>query len=175
MIPTANRAPPTNTGHGGRTVAWTDERVDELKALHASGWSAGMIAAAMEGVSRNAVIGKLNRLGLQGGQTKDATPRERKRRAPTVSLQRHAPQSPQPKPRQRMRDLDATLATAPQLPADQSEHAVPFIERHPQQCAWPLWDDATPQAAHMVCGAATLFEQCSYCARHAQIAWVRSS
>lgn len=92
----ADQAPPANTGHGGRTVAWTDERVDELKALHARGWSAGMIAAAMEGVSRNAVIGKLNRLGIRGGAgkgqgaTRAHTPRADGEPADTSSAPRSA-------------------------------------------------------------------------------------
>jgi GcrA cell cycle regulator len=45
---------------------WTDERVEQLKKLWQEGLSASQIAAAMGGVSRNAVIGKVHRLGLAG-------------------------------------------------------------------------------------------------------------
>lgn len=43
---------------------WDDERVDCLKRLWCQGLSASQIAAQLGGVSRNAVIGKVHRLGL---------------------------------------------------------------------------------------------------------------
>ncbi|MFC3265598.1 GcrA family cell cycle regulator, partial [Camelimonas abortus] len=45
---------------------WTDERVELLKKLWSEGLSASQIATAMGGVTRNAVIGKVHRLGLSG-------------------------------------------------------------------------------------------------------------
>ena len=46
-------------------MAWTDERVKKLTLLWKSGNSASKIAVELgEGVSRNAVIGKIHRLGL---------------------------------------------------------------------------------------------------------------
>lgn len=44
-------------------TGWTDERTETAKALYASGHSASQIAAKLRGVTRNAVIGKLHRLG----------------------------------------------------------------------------------------------------------------
>lgn len=47
-------------------VSWTEERIEQLRALWDEGKSASQIAAALgEGVSRNAVIGKAHRLGLK--------------------------------------------------------------------------------------------------------------
>ncbi|RIA37628.1 GcrA cell cycle regulator [Hephaestia caeni] len=46
-------------------MAWTDERIDTLKAMWEKGMTASQIAEALGGVSRNAVIGKAHRLGLQ--------------------------------------------------------------------------------------------------------------
>lgn len=47
-------------------MSWTDERIDKLKRLWEQGMTASQIADALgEGVSRNAVIGKAHRLGLQ--------------------------------------------------------------------------------------------------------------
>jgi len=44
---------------------WTDDLVEKLKSLHADGLSCSQIAAEMTiGITRNAVIGKLHRLGL---------------------------------------------------------------------------------------------------------------
>src|SRR5688500_2536963 len=46
-------------------VSWTDERIDRLKAMWSKGAPASQIADDLGGVSRNAVIGKAHRLGLQ--------------------------------------------------------------------------------------------------------------
>lgn len=43
---------------------WTNERIANLKRLHAEGKSATEIAAIIGSISRNAVIGKLHRLNL---------------------------------------------------------------------------------------------------------------
>ncbi len=45
-------------------MSWTDERVEALKAMWAEGKSASHIAKELGGVTRNAVIGKVHRLGL---------------------------------------------------------------------------------------------------------------
>jgi GcrA cell cycle regulator len=46
-------------------MSWTDERIDRLKAMWAKGATASQIADDLGGVSRNAVIGKAHRLGLE--------------------------------------------------------------------------------------------------------------
>jgi len=46
-------------------LSWTDERIDQLKAMWEKGMTASQIAEELGGVSRNAVIGKAHRLGLQ--------------------------------------------------------------------------------------------------------------
>ncbi|HCN31536.1 MAG: GcrA family cell cycle regulator [Candidatus Micropelagos sp.] len=50
-------------------MAWTEERVELLKKLWTEGLSASQIARQMGGVTRNAVIGKVHRLGLSGRAT----------------------------------------------------------------------------------------------------------
>ena len=64
-------------------MTWTDERVELLKKLWADGLSASQIAAELGGVTRNAVIGKVHRLGLAGRAKapSSAAPRPRKARA----------------------------------------------------------------------------------------------
>ena len=56
-------------------MSWTDERVETLKKMWAEGQSASQIAKELGGVTRNAVIGKVHRLGLSnrvgGGATAD--------------------------------------------------------------------------------------------------------
>lgn len=47
-------------------MSWTDERIETLKTMWEAGQTASQIAEALgDGVSRNAVIGKAHRLGLQ--------------------------------------------------------------------------------------------------------------
>src|SRR5712672_3275258 len=67
---------------------WTDERVESLKKLWGDGLSASQIAAELGGITRNAVIGKVHRLGLSGRakSTASATPRPRKARAHSQML-----------------------------------------------------------------------------------------
>ncbi|WP_316015835.1 GcrA family cell cycle regulator [Roseobacter sp. HKCCA0434] len=45
-------------------MSWTDERVEILKQMWSEGKSASVIAKELGGVTRNAVIGKVHRLGL---------------------------------------------------------------------------------------------------------------
>lgn len=58
-------------------MSWTDERVEILKKMWGEGQSASQIAKELGGVTRNAVIGKVHRLGLSnragaGGAAKPA-------------------------------------------------------------------------------------------------------
>lgn len=46
-------------------MSWTEERIDRLKKMWAAGATASQIAEDLGGVSRNAVIGKAHRLGLE--------------------------------------------------------------------------------------------------------------
>jgi GcrA cell cycle regulator len=49
------------------TAGWTEDRVGALKKLWLEGQSASQIAKQLGGgVTRNAVIGKVHRLGLSG-------------------------------------------------------------------------------------------------------------
>jgi len=69
-------------------MSWTDERVELLKKLWADGLSASQIAAELGGITRNAVIGKVHRLGLSGRakSTSSASTRPRKARSPAHML-----------------------------------------------------------------------------------------
>ncbi|MEM8729986.1 MAG: GcrA family cell cycle regulator [Pseudomonadota bacterium] len=50
-------------------MSWTDERVELLKKMWGEGQSASQIAKELGGVTRNAVIGKVHRLGLSNRST----------------------------------------------------------------------------------------------------------
>ena len=64
---------------------WTDERVELLKKLWADGLSASRIAAELGGITRNAVIGKVHRLGLSGRAKTPSSSVSRPRKARSSS------------------------------------------------------------------------------------------
>ena len=53
-------------------MSWTDDRVEILKKMWGEGQSASQIAKELGGVTRNAVIGKVHRLGLSNRTTTGA-------------------------------------------------------------------------------------------------------
>ena len=70
-------------------MSWTEERIERLKAMWAEGATASQIADELGGVSRNAVIGKAHRLGLEArpspvkpGEEKEAPKKAAKVAAP---------------------------------------------------------------------------------------------
>ncbi len=71
-------------------MGWTEERVELLKKLWLEGLSASQIAGVLgEGVTRNAVIGKVHRLKLSG-RAKPASSAPRVRTAPRPAARRVA-------------------------------------------------------------------------------------
>src|SRR5258705_5946440 len=74
---------------------WSDDRVEQLKTLWTEGLSASQIARALGGVTRNAVIGKVHRLGLAGRASPSRSERPRLPMAPKgPSLPSHVPAAP---------------------------------------------------------------------------------
>ncbi len=88
-------------------MSWTDERIDQLKQMWERGMTASQIAEELGGVSRNAVIGKAHRLGLQArpspvkatDATPKAAPQPRKNAASSESAA--APPRAAPKPKEK--------------------------------------------------------------------------
>ncbi|GAB4385476.1 GcrA family cell cycle regulator [Albidovulum sp.] len=62
-------------------MSWTDERVELLKKMWGEGQSASQIAKELGGVTRNAVIGKVHRLGLSNRGPAAAEPAKTKAEA----------------------------------------------------------------------------------------------
>ncbi len=75
-------------------MSWTDERVEQLKSLWTEGLSASQIARTLGGVTRNAVIGKVHRLGLAGRASPARIERPRLPSAPRLNIRPHAPEPP---------------------------------------------------------------------------------
>src|SRR5687767_15184090 len=77
-------------------MSWTDERIDRLKSMWAEGSTASQIAEDLGGVSRNAVIGKAHRLGLESrpSPVKPGEEKDKKAKAAPAA----APKAEKPKP-----------------------------------------------------------------------------
>ncbi|MBA3898313.1 MAG: GcrA cell cycle regulator [Sphingomonadaceae bacterium] len=79
-------------------MAWTDERIEQLKTMWAGGKTASQIADELGGVSRNAVIGKAHRLGLQA-RPSPVKPNEVEKPAAREAAPPSPPAPPKPAPR----------------------------------------------------------------------------
>jgi GcrA cell cycle regulator len=140
-------------------MGWTDERVELLKKLWQDGLSASQIAKQLGGVTRNAVIGKVHRLGLSGRATPSKPARtvfKASRPARPVSTpsppRRIAEPAPQPSPIRYVEEAPG-LATVLTLGA--------------HMCKWPIGDPALD--SFTFCGRRT--GEGPYCGEHSQIAY----
>jgi GcrA cell cycle regulator len=137
---------------------WTDARVAKLTELWREGLSASMVAARL-GVSRNAIIGKVHRLGLsKSGEHDLARPkpvRPTRPKAPRRLARAHPKPAPRPTPQVLVASID--LPGLVDRLEDLGAHA----------CHFPVGD---PQAADFAfCGR--LRSQGPYCEDHRQIAY----
>ena len=102
-------------------MSWTDERVELLKRMWAEGQSASQIAKELGGVTRNAVIGKVHRLGLSnragdGAAERDEAPEAA---APAPRAEAAPPRTAEPAPAARPAPEPAAARPAPERPAPQ--------------------------------------------------------
>ena len=115
-------------------MSWTDERIERLKAMWNEGKTASTIADELGGVSRNAVIGKAHRLGLDSrpspvkpGEEKAAaeqTPAPAPASPPPAPVQTAKPIRPEPtRVKERPAIAAALEAAAPMPPAAPAEPA----------------------------------------------------
>ena len=143
------------------SATWTAGRIEQLRACVGTGMTCSQIAAAI-GVSRNAVIGKIHRLGLASGRPAgagarvDCPPRARHPRGPT-----------------QRRLLRLAYARAP---LDEIMSGIVVISTHPcslididaHQCRWPIGDPATTD--FLFCGNDAI-GGFTYCVGHARMAY----
>jgi GcrA cell cycle regulator len=80
-------------------MSWTEERIDRLKKMWQDGSTASQIADELGGVSRNAVIGKAHRLGLEARPSPVKPGEEKEKSAAAAPAPKPAPaERPAPKP-----------------------------------------------------------------------------
>ena len=149
-------------------MSWTDERVELLKKLWSDGLSASQIAAELGGITRNAVIGKVHRLGLSG-RAKSASstaPRPRKARSPMMRIGRASIRG------------NTALAHAYEMEAEAApeliDNVIPIGQRRTilelteQTCRWPVGDPSTTD--FFFCGGNTV-TGLPYCVHHSRVAY----
>ncbi|KCZ53618.1 GcrA cell cycle regulator [Hyphomonas beringensis] len=157
-------------------MSWTEERVSVLKKLWAEGHSASQIAKQLGGVTRNAVIGKVHRLGLSGRATPSRPvkrpprlARPKPRVMPDGSVKQAAPaaaETVEPSPAPVERAPADIMAPLPPLQQADGEPAS-ILTLRDSMCKWPIGDPADPKFAF--CGRKA---DCGpYCAEHAKVAF----
>jgi GcrA cell cycle regulator len=151
-------------------MSWTDERVELLKKLWSDGLSASQIAAELGGITRNAVIGKVHRLGLSGRAKSPSStaPRQRKARAHP-----HIMRVARPAMRGNTalaQAFDYEIEVEPELvdniiPMGQRRNILELTE---ETCRWPIGDPGS--AEFFFCGGQTT-TGLPYCGHHSRIAY----
>jgi GcrA cell cycle regulator len=164
-------------------MSWTEERVELLRKLWGDGLSASQVAAELgPGITRNAVIGKIHRLGLAERAKTAAAPR------PRSAVKGAAARQPAPAqivaaaaPRAGGHAVhgNVALAYAPQAmvvarvaPEDvviPLSERVTLMELRESMCRWPMGDPTTPE--FRFCGAKSPIGAGPYCAHHSRVAY----
>ncbi|MBC6408187.1 MAG: GcrA cell cycle regulator [Rhodobacteraceae bacterium] len=141
-------------------MSWTDERVELLKKMWSEGQSASQIAKELGGVTRNAVIGKVHRLGLSNrtSETPAAKPEPKAQPAPkpvpepepaSEAEVRPIPQrkqiipAGQPLPPQPSANDISPEALAQVNEIEKKAKRLTLMELTERTCKWPVGDPAT--------------------------------
>lgn len=154
------------------SLSWTDDRVALLRRLWEDGQSASKIAAQLGGVTRNAVIGKVHRLGMSGRakpgeevaapvpkaveiETAIAVVEMEAPEPVAILAHRPAPEFPTPAP-------------AAEPVALVVSQRVTIMDLREAMCRWPIGDPTTPE--FRFCGGRSI-TGLPYCTQHAEIAY----
>jgi GcrA cell cycle regulator len=149
-------------------MSWTDERVELLKKLWADGLSASQIAGELGGITRNAVIGKVHRLGLSGRAKSPSSSAPRPRKARPAS---HMVRVSRPAVRGNTAlAYDYEAEAEPELieaviPLEQRRTLVQLTDA---TCRWPVGDPGSTD--FFFCGGQTK-EDGVYCTHHSRVAY----
>jgi GcrA cell cycle regulator len=155
-------------------MAWNEERVELLKKLWADGLSASQIAGRLGGVTRNAVIGKVHRLGLSGRATtsRSSAPRVRRTHVPRAPRQAQVIYATRGATALQPRyEEEAEVLIAPQ---PVQELIIPMHERasiltlREGMCRWPIGDPGEEE--FHFCGRKSS-TGVPYCEHHSRMAY----
>lgn len=146
-------------------MMWTDERIERLTSRWAEGASCSVIAAELGGVSRAAISGKVNRLGLP--------------RRPSIETARghHAIRQRHHRSNRDVVGLimnhAADRGKESKVPVEPAVYRCTLLELTNESCRWPIGDGPTM----FFCGSpnADLASNIPYCGFHSRYAYqVRS-
>ena len=118
-------------------MSWTDERVELLKKMWGEGQSASQIAKELGGVTRNAVIGKVHRLGLSN-RTGGAAPAPAAAATAKPETKDKAAPKPEPSPETEEDDGPRTEAARPVADPAAEARVVPHTRRQIIPAGQPL-------------------------------------
>jgi GcrA cell cycle regulator len=158
---------------------WTDAAIEDLKRLALEGRSASVIAAALGGASRNAVIGKASRIGIKlngdgRGPARGGAPAGAHRTQPSepqaarpVRVPRGFPSACLDASTLRRREERKAAWIEPEVEIKEMRR-VRFEEIREPACRWPLGD---PKSGDFVYCGLERAEGHSYCAGHRRMAY----
>ena len=172
-------------------MSWTDERVEVLKKMWGEGQSASLIAKALGGVTRNAVIGKVHRLGLSNRATSTSSKSSAKSKTsskakPTIqtgpsrtvtkgenvritppAVRKIIPAG-QPLPPQPSANEISPEALAKVSEVEKTAKKISLMELTEKTCKWPVGDPATDD--FWFCGLSVQTGK-PYCEAHVSVAF----
>lgn len=151
-----------------RPMSWTEEMVEKMIKLRDEGLSSSQIGAQL-GVSRNAVIGKVHRLGLHvpraeqrpGSMARPTSNDHRNRNRKLVLTPPKIIQMRRLAEKMRAADPAAFLPTVP--PSEPGVPGVSILDLTPKHCRWPLGDPRDPDFRY--CGDDHVSGR-PYCIKH---------
>lgn len=160
-------------------MSWSDERVEILKKLWVDGLSASQIAKQLGGVTRNAVIGKVHRLGLAGRATPSRPIKRVVRVRPSVvaapiateitevkeKIETKEAQTPPPITKSSTHE---TLVRVNNQARRQNGGNIGVLDLLPTMCKWPIGDPTDPDFGF--CGS-KIHGSWPYCKEHGEIAY----
>ncbi len=168
-------------------MSWTDERVEGLKKMWSEGKPASQIAKDLGGVTRNAVIGKVHRLGLsnRAGASAPAPEKKTSRASAAKPAMRTktsqvrvvevtvAPRKPivpagQPLPPQPSANEISPEALENVRKVEMTARKIGLLELTERTCKWPIGDPATDE--FWFCGLAVQQGK-PYCKAHVGVAF----
>jgi GcrA cell cycle regulator len=153
-------------------MSWTDERVELLRKLWLEGLSASQIARELaNGITRNAVIGKVHRLGMSGrvkvATSANARPRLKSMRpahprASASTMRGNTALAIRPQPMDALQPIEDVVVPISEM--------VTIMELKEPMCRWPVGDPTS--AEFRFCGAKkSATRPGPYCPYHSRIAY----
>jgi GcrA cell cycle regulator len=151
------------------SVSWDDTRIEQLKKLWSDGLSASQIAGELGGVTRNAVIGKVHRLGLSGRAKSKPAAVTRVRQKVVKAVAR----TTQVVTRGNLAMVELVDATPVQMPQRENvvvpmSRKISIMELREGVCRWPIGDPMQPDFAY--CGGDCGVGK-TYCEAHSRMAY----